>query len=208
MHSKAIKILWHKNLVLFFLLSACFKSPHVEFYTLNSNTFAGKALENVSKLKDITVGIGSVDIPEYLDRPQIVTLKGPHQLHLAEFHRWAGRLDTEITKVMKKNLSILLGTSRVVSFPWDPSEKPEFRVDLTFNHFEGTLGKALRIQGVWRLSGKGLKGAPLYQQFDQTITISGPNYEDLAVAYSKGLWDLSQVISKVISNNIRISTKK
>jgi uncharacterized lipoprotein YmbA len=206
MHLKTIKILWYGNLAFFFLLTACFKSPQVAFYTLNSQTFSGKALKNISELKDISIGIGSVDIPEYLDRPQIVTLKGPHRLHLAEFHRWAGRLNNEITQVMKKNLSTLLGTNRVVSFPWDQSETPEFRVDLTFNHFEGTLGKALRIQGVWRLSGKGLKGAPLYRRFDQTVAISGPDYEDLTVACSKGLWDLSQVISKVISGNMMISS--
>ena len=91
MHLKTIKILWYGNLALFFLLTACFKSPQVAFYTLNSQTFSGKAQKNISELKDISIGIGSVHIPEYLDRPQIVTLKGPHRLHLAEFHRWAGR---------------------------------------------------------------------------------------------------------------------
>ncbi|MEJ2613247.1 MAG: hypothetical protein P8179_25170 [Candidatus Thiodiazotropha sp.] len=75
-------------------------------------------------------------------------------------------------------------------------------MDLKFNHFEGTLGKTLRMQGVWHLSGDGLKGAPLYEQFDQTIALSGPNYEDLAEACSQGLWDLSQVISKTIARNV------
>jgi hypothetical protein len=27
-----------------------------------------------------TIGVGPVEIPSYLDRPQIVTLKGPHQI--------------------------------------------------------------------------------------------------------------------------------
>jgi hypothetical protein len=205
MHSKTIKLLWCGNLIFFFLLTGCFfKSPQVAFYTLNSQTFGG-APENVSRLKDITIGVGSVDIPEYLDRPQIVTLKGPHRLHLAEFHRWAGRLKNEITKVMVKNVSVLLGTNRVVSFPWDHSEIPQFRVDITFNHFEGTLGETLRMQGIWHLSGDDLKGAPLYEQFDQTIPLSGPSYEDIAAASSKGLWNLSQVISKAISSNMKIS---
>jgi uncharacterized lipoprotein YmbA len=206
MHSKTIKIFWCGGLVLFFLLSACFKSPQVAFYTINAQTFTDKAPKNSFKLKDISIGIGPVDIPEYLDRPQIVTLESPHRLHLAEFHRWAGRLNNEITQVMKKNLSILLGTNRVVSFPWDQSERPEFRVDLRFNHFEGTLGQTLRIQGTLQLSGKGFKRAPLYQQFDQTITISGTGYEELAAAYSRGLWELSRIISNVIYKRVKVSS--
>ncbi|MEJ2613246.1 MAG: ABC-type transport auxiliary lipoprotein family protein [Candidatus Thiodiazotropha sp.] len=108
MQSKAINILWYGGLGFFFLLTGCFKSPQVAFYTLNSQAFVDSAPENISNLKDITVGIGSVEIPEYLDRPQIVTLKGPHRLHLAEFHRWAGRLNNEMMQVVRDKPGCIL----------------------------------------------------------------------------------------------------
>ena len=180
------------------LLTACINSPQVNFYTLNSQISGPNPPKRTSELKALTIGIGSVHIPEYLDRPQIVTFEGPYRLHLSEFHRWAGRLENDIIQVMVENLSQLLGTTRVVSFPWGQSEAPQYRVDLIFNHFEGTLGKRFRFQGVWRLSGNGIKEGSLERPFDQTIVIAGTDYEDLAAASSQGLWDLSQTISEAI----------
>ena len=199
-HLKPKKIWWGIGSFLL-LLTACINSPQVTFYTLNSQMSPPKLPKRTSELKTLAVGIGSVHLPEYLDRPQIVTFQGPHRLHLAEFHRWAGRLENDIIQVMVENLSTLLGTTRVASFPWSQSEAPQYRVDFIFNHFEGTLGKTFRVQGVWRLSGEGIKGGSLDRPFDQTIVIAGTDYEDLAAASSRGLWDLSQTISEAIYKN-------
>jgi uncharacterized protein len=195
------KKIWWGILFFLLLLSACVNSPQVNFYTLNSQMSPPKPAKRTSELKALTIGIGSVHIPEYLDRPQIVTFQGPHRLHLAEFHRWAGRLENDINQVMVENLSALLGTTHVASFPWSQSEAPQYRVDLIFNHFEGTLGKTFRFQGVWRLSGENIKGGPLERPFDQSIIIAGTDYEDLAAASSQSLWNLSQTISAAIYKN-------
>lgn len=204
----APKKIWWGILSFLFLLTACINSPQVTFYTLNSQMSPPKLSKRTSELKALTIGIGSVHIPEYLDRPQIVTFQGPHRLHLAEFHRWAGRLENDIIQVMVENLSALLGTIRVASFPWSQSEAPQYRVDLVFNHFEGTLGKRFRFQGVWRLSGEDIKGGLLERQFDQSIVIAGTDYEDLAAASSQGLWKLSQTISAAIYKNAMASPSK
>jgi uncharacterized protein len=193
--------IWWGILLFLLLLTACISSPQVTFYTLNSQMSGPPPPKRTLELTALTVGIGSVHIPEYLDRPQIVTFEGPHRLYLSEFHRWAGRLENDMIQVMVENLSQLLGTTRVASFPWSQSEAPQYRVDLIFNHFEGTLGKSFRLQGVWRLSGEGIKGGALERPFDQSIVIAGTDYEDLAAASSQGLWDLSQTISKAIYKN-------
>ena len=193
--------IWWGILLFLLLLTACISSPQVTFYTLNSQMSPPKLPRNILASKALTIGIGSVHIPDYLDRPQIVTFEGPHRLHLAEFHRWAGRLENDMIQVMVENLSTLLGTTKVASFPWSQAETPQYRVDLIFNHFEGTLGKTFRLQGVWRLSGEGIKWGALERPFDQSIVIAGKNYEDLAAASSRGLWDLSQTISKAIYKN-------
>ncbi|MGD9210156.1 MAG: PqiC family protein [Desulfobacteraceae bacterium] len=192
--------------IAFILLTACHNTSRVAFYTLNAQISHQSNKTNSVELNNIAVGIGSIHLPTYLDRPQIVTLKGVSQLHLAEFHRWAGPLDGEIAQVMMNNLSNLLGTSQVIIYPWTRSQTPEFRLDLTFQHFEGTLGDTMRIQGVWRLFQNTPKGVYVHQPFDHIITIKGMGYENLVTACNQGLWNLSKDISLIVQRKLAMST--
>lgn len=193
-------------LILFF--TACRSSAPVNFYTLNSSEKPSTAPEKIESLPHLTIGIGTVALPDYLDRPQIVTLTAPHRLNLSEFNRWAGPLKEEITQVLIENLSTLLGTAQVVEFPWDPSEMPQFRVDLFFRHFEGSPGNTFRMEGSWRLSGSGLKGPVMRNEFSQTVKITGMAYEALAVAGNQALWKLSQEIDAKIRAATAVSSRK
>ena len=65
----------------------------------------------------LSFGIGPIKIPEYLNQPKIVTRKGPNELTLAEFDRWAERLKDNLTRVLAKNLSNLLCTKDDRSLP-------------------------------------------------------------------------------------------
>src|SRR5262245_19194049 len=41
----------------------------------------------------VSIGVGPVIMPGYLDRTQIVTRSGPDRVKLASFHRWAEPLE-------------------------------------------------------------------------------------------------------------------
>ena len=66
-----------------------------------------------TKLYDV-VAVGPVAIPDYLDRPQILTRSGPSELQLAEFERWAGSLEKDVSRVLAENLSTLLEKDHVI----------------------------------------------------------------------------------------------
>lgn len=192
---KKITLFWLGILGLTLLAASCRSATPVAFYTLNARTDLQAPINNNLKSDNLSVGIGSVDLPGYLDRPQIVTFKGSNRLHLSEFHRWAGRLDEEIGRVMGRTIATMLGITNVVIFPWDQSEYPDFKVDLNFYHFEGVLGESFRIQGVWTLTQKADNRKISSYQFDQKIQIPGPTYEDLAAACGRTLEELGRKIS-------------
>ncbi|GAB6190600.1 PqiC family protein [Desulfocastanea catecholica] len=54
-----------------------------------------------------------VEIPDYLNRPEIMTRKGRNTVELAEFNRWAGSFKESITAVLAENLGLLLGSDLV-----------------------------------------------------------------------------------------------
>jgi uncharacterized lipoprotein YmbA len=79
-------------------------------------------------MNQVSVSIAPVEVPDYLDRLQIVTRDGNNGLKLAEFDRWGGSLGENIATVLVENLSLLLGSDRVFTYPRLSPEIPDVRV--------------------------------------------------------------------------------
>ena len=107
------------SLFLVFLLVACSSTPATQFYKLNSLPSGQQENPAALPVDDIAIGVGPVDLPEFLDRPQIVTRKSQNQLEISEFHRWAASLPRDFSRVLAKNISTLLPTDRVAVYPWE-----------------------------------------------------------------------------------------
>lgn len=71
-------------------LTGCADSQPTRFYTL-SPLAAALGSTPPTLLPDVTVGVGPVTLPPYLDRPQLVTRAGGNRVVLAEFDSWAER---------------------------------------------------------------------------------------------------------------------
>lgn len=56
----------------------------------------------------ISIGLYPVRVPNYVDRPQIVTATAKNAYRLNEFQRWAEPLDQNITRVLAANLTQLV----------------------------------------------------------------------------------------------------
>jgi uncharacterized lipoprotein YmbA len=88
----------------FTLLTACATSAPTRFYVLSSLPASGAESRN-AKLEDCTaVGVGPVELPDYLDRTEIVTRVSPNKLELAQFDQWAESLESNFSLVLAENL--------------------------------------------------------------------------------------------------------
>jgi hypothetical protein len=184
------------------LLSGCGgSSQRVEFYTLNPLTDMRAQANTPATDQKLSIGVGPVEIPEMLDRPQIVTRTGPNKLSIDEFHRWAGRLDEGFAGVLAENISVLLATDQVAVYPWPADFKPRYRVAVKIRYFEGQWGKDVLLETVWSVSS---------QQSQQTLNVRKsvireslapePDYEVLVAAHSRAIAQLSREIVKEIEN--------
>ena len=63
--------------------------------------------------KGLTIGVGPIRFPDYLDRPGIVTRSSGNTIEIAEFDLWAGSLKDDFMRILAENLSILLGTEKM-----------------------------------------------------------------------------------------------
>nr|WP_320192850.1 PqiC family protein [uncultured Desulfobacter sp.] len=127
------------------MVSGCGLSPQSSFYLLKG-TAPSTPLDQAGP--DLSVGIGFVDLPTYLDRAEIVTRKSGNAMTVNEFQRWGAPLAHQIREKLMMDLSALLGTARVVLSPWERALSPEYQVDVTLLRFELNDGRAV-MDALW-----------------------------------------------------------
>jgi uncharacterized lipoprotein YmbA len=118
------------------LLSGCAGTPSSTFYVLTPIPEAGVRGSDIAG-GGMSVGIGPVIFPEFLDRPQIVSRAGYNRLEVDEFHRWGGTVQDDFLRVWGENLTHLLGTSRVLVLPSESRMPIDFRITAEVISFGG-----------------------------------------------------------------------
>jgi uncharacterized lipoprotein YmbA len=179
-------------LLVAFLLAGCSSTPPTQFYKLNS--LPSGQQENPAALfgEDIAIGVGPVEFPEFLDRPQIVTRKSQNQLEIAEFHRWAASFPRDFLRVLAKNISTLLPTDRVAVYPWEDTFSPTYQVKLNVEQFDGQLGERVLLRVIWSVVGKEeAKELVVRKSLIQEPVLTN-DYEGLVAAQSNALATLSR----------------
>jgi uncharacterized lipoprotein YmbA len=128
-------------------LGGCATSPPSSFYTLSPLP----AADGRGSLSGggISVGLGPVTFPVFLDRPQIVSRDAGNRLAMDEFHRWGGTLQDDFLRVWSENLTYLLDTSRVIVFPSEVRYPLDFRVTADVLTFERTPNDEAVLKVRW-----------------------------------------------------------
>ena len=185
-------------ILLLFVLAGCSSTPPTAFYTLNSLDDPFPQNSEAGTLSDIVIGVGPIVLPEYLDRPQIVTRSTSNRLDVNEFQQWGGSLKEDFSRVLIQNLSLQLASNRVRVYPSPEPIDLDYRVFIDVQQFDGRLGEGVRLNAVWTLMDEHA-GEPLaVRRFDQLAPASEPTYEALVAAHSNALLVLSFMIADAI----------
>jgi hypothetical protein len=185
----------------FFLVSiivSCSSTPATQFYKLNS--LPSTQQENPAALPgmDIAIGVGPVELPEFLDRPQIVTRKSQNQLEISEFHRWAASFPRDFSRVLAKNISTLVPTDRVALYPWDDTFSPTYQIKLAVEQFDGQLGERVFLRVIWVVVGQEGANELVVRKTVIEEPVLTNDYEGLVAAQSNALGTLSREIVEEI----------
>lgn len=171
-------------------LTGCAGSESVRYYVLSA-TPAGPV---GAAVRDIPVGVGPVEFPEYLDRPQIMTRTSQNELSMADFDRWAESLKDNTIRVLAENLATLLPSQRVVTYPWKRATPVDYQVTVQVSRFD-RLEQGESVLAVrWRvLDGDG--GELLSRTSTYRETPSGPDYPATVAAMNRNLEAFSRDVA-------------
>jgi uncharacterized lipoprotein YmbA len=180
------------------ILAGCASSPSSKFYQLNPLQNSTSITPDASPEQNLIIAIGPVRIPDYLDRPQIVTRAGSNELKLSEFHRWAGSLESDVARVLVEDISGLLHADRFSVVRWTPypeSQAPaSCRVEVLVDRFEGTLGDSVLLKAQWRVFANN-RNLLLTRETLIREQVNGSSYDALVAAMSSALERLSRDIA-------------
>jgi len=183
-------------------IAGCAGSPPSRFYTLNSLEAPGAGGKNISQGNAVIVAIGPVHIPDYLDRPQIVTRTGRNELTLAEFDRWPGSLNLDVVRVMLDNLSILLQEQQISVVPWKRAMPSECRVAVDISAFDIYLNDHITLKANWVLYDKDGKKVVAMKDAIYREPVNGNGYNAAVAAMSKCLISLSRNVAETIAGTL------
>ncbi|MEH6585612.1 MAG: PqiC family protein [Halioglobus sp.] len=175
------------------VLSACGTTPVSSHYRLS-------ALAPLPSVADgLSLGVGPVSIPEYLNRDGLVRSDGANALSIAGSERWAEPLEDGVTRVTILNLAGLLETQDIRRFPWHPERAPQIGIKLNILTLDTEQAKATLVAEwlVYQTDGEQPVTRRL-TRYEEPLAGAQAAGNDIAAAYSKLLLSLSQDIAAAV----------
>jgi uncharacterized lipoprotein YmbA len=176
-----------------FLAACAGKSAPSKFYVLNSIPQS-----SLNAPESGTIGVFPVTMPDYLDRPQVVTRVSENELNLDEFSRWAEPLKDSFTRALVQDLSTLLDTAKVIRTTENPGIPVALQVGVEVLQFDGTLGGDVVLVVKWGLFGEEGKKLLLGKRSTFKEATGGATYDAYVAAESRAVSALSREIAEAI----------
>ncbi len=185
--------------ILAILLLGCAVTAPSRFYILEPFAGADSAAEVQGAGEKLTIGIGPVSIPGYLNRPQIVRRAGENELLLAEFDRWAEPLKDNIPIVLVENLRALLGPEGISIIPWRGSSRIDYRLTVDIIRFDITVAGEASLVARWSVFGRGKKKIkPLSKTISLHASSGGEGFNAGVSALNRTLEEFSREIARTL----------
>lgn len=168
--------------------------PQSQFYQLqpvNNETPASAESSDGS-----VVRIGPVQVSEYLNRPQLVSRVGDHQVAYDELHRWAEPLDDNILWVLTKNMTEQIPKARVLPFTAMPTVVDTgFTVPVRISRLESRPDGTVLLQASWMVISRAEPKTTIAETLTLTKAAASASTEDLVATQSALIEELGEKIA-------------
>ncbi len=177
------------------LATGCSTSPPTRFYVLSNLPPMA-----VRTGQDVAVGVGPVDLPDYLDRPQIVTRNGQNELTMAEFDRWGESLKDNAKQVLAENVAVLLPSKKVHTYPWTRATTLNYQVVVKITRFDHTEGGDTVLHARWSISSGDGNTEFLSRETRYVERPDGKGYPETVAAMNRVLAQFSRDVANAVSD--------
>jgi len=166
-----------------------------QFYVLTAVAKPGA----VAPGRRLTLGLGPVSLPAYLDRPEMVTRVAPNQLAFDEFNRWSESLKSNFVNALATDLDTLIGFERLVLYPWYSTTKLDYAVTVVVLRFETQPDGDVALDARWGVGdGRGTAFVNRESHFTRPAGGAAETAAETAMALSEMVGDLAHDIATAL----------
>lgn len=140
----------------------------------------------------VVVGVLPVEVPGWIDRPQITSRVAGSQVVTDEFARWGEPIAKGVGRVVAENLAALLPGRRIVTAPWAGYEPVVHKVELTITELARQPDGSVLLEARWAVVGPDRS----------TLAQKRASYRSPAAPGVAGLVDASSQVLEALSRDV------
>ena len=157
------------------------------------------SLKNSTKPEKMFLGIGPIKFPGYLDRHEIVVRSTQNRFDVSETDRWAEPLQENFSRVLSENLALLLNTDLIIIYPWSPTERPRYQVEIDVLRFETNRERNGQLLARWSVVAGADKKVAVVKESRIIRNAKEKSTDGSVAALSEAVGDLSREIAETVS---------
>jgi hypothetical protein len=183
-------------LLLIGVCGGCGESQPSRFYALSPVAQPGPAAAP-SATSELSIGVGPVELPKYLDRLPIVSFATANRVDISEYDRWAEPLADNFLRVLAENLSIMLDTNRIDTYPFMSNAPRSFdrQVLVDVSQFRRIPDNKVELRAAWRVVDPVRRRNLAGGSFASVEPIADQGSEAVVAAMSRAVGTLSRDIA-------------
>lgn len=188
---------WIAAVLLCLGLAGCIggTSAPTQFYMMDPVSPTSLDPARVSKRPVVLVSLDPVEVPEYLNRPQIVTHLDRAEYQLDEFNRWMEPLGDNLTRVIAENLSEMLGADGIDILSMSGPFETDYTVTVQILRMDGKLGQGTVLVARWSLFNRSDNSLLLTTRSVFQETVSDDTYQGFMQVQNRMIESLSRAIA-------------
>ena len=175
------------------IITSCISAPTAKtenYYTLQPIQSTPITTKNIS------IGLMPVDIPSYLDKPQIIVQSNNSAIfQINEKERWIERFGKLVDRTVTNDLYSYIPNA-LISNPLIDEENSEYNVSIQINKIGGALNNTLSLEAVYTIQNN--KTSKTIQKRVMLNEKTGPSYIDYADTISKLINEMVKQIATEI----------
>ena len=173
-------------------------TPAPRFYML-SGVDNNQVSQKFAIPQDVIIAVGPVKIPDYQNRPQIVTQNKNKMLTFAQFDRWGEPLDMGLARSILENLTLMLPEASLGIFPCNFAIPVKYQVIADVIQLESDLNGDMFLVVRWSVINAKNNTMLITKRSEFRQAINPHSYSGLTVALSKACVLLSNEIAESLA---------
>ncbi len=143
-----------------------------------------------------------VAVPELLERDAIVVAQGQAGVQALSGHRWAEPLRDAVPRLLRQDLTLLLGDGRVwvAPLPAGVVVQRQLRVEVLALQADASRSN-LQLQARWTLSDPTGRTPAATRVESLSVAVAGGDIDAVVVAHRLALWRLAERLSQAVAQS-------